>query len=147
MTRFSGARKFAAKWTTSIDGTKHPSKGEADWWNGLVLLQRAGKIRALELNPRWDVHVARDCPNCRDHGDYIGHIKADAAYDDLDGVRHFDDYKGYEGDTDVSKFKRKFVAARFGVDIAIVGPEAKRAAREKAKRQLKKRALAEHVKT
>lgn len=133
--KFSGARKFRATWTTAADGTRHPSKGQAKWWDRLRLAERVGEIFALEREPRWDVYVAPDCPHCRDHGVYIGFVKGDAAYDDANGVRHFVDYKGGEGETDVSKFKRKFVAARYRVEIELVGPILKQAAKAKAKRE------------
>lgn len=132
--KFSNAPKFRAKWTTAADGTRHPSKGQAAWWDKLVLKARAGLIRALEREPRFDVYIAPDCPYCRDHGVRVGMVKADAAFDDENGVRHVVDFKGGEGETDISKFKRKIVAARFGVEIELDGPEVKRAARAKARK-------------
>lgn len=144
---FGKGRKFKSQWTTSADGTRHPSKGEAAWWDRTKLLERAGEIFRLVQNPRWDIYVARDCPHCRDHGVYIGHVKADAEYDDAAGVRHVVDFKGGEGETELSRLKRKFVAARFGVEIELVGPVLKQAARAKAKRASAKTAFAEHAKT
>lgn len=132
---FGKARKFRSTWTTSADGTKHPSRGEAKWWDELRLLERSKQIFRLVQSPRWDVYVARDCPYCRDHGVYLGHVKADAEYDDDAGAHHFVDFKGGEGETAISAFKRKFVAARFGADIELVGPYLKQAARAKAKRE------------
>lgn len=148
---FGKAPKFRAQWTRSSDGSNHPSKGEAKWWDDMRLRERAGMIFRLIANPRWDIYVARDCPHCRDHGVYIGHVKADAEYDDADGVRHWVDFKGGEGETELSKLKRKFVAARFGVEIELVGPVLKQAARAKAKREraktLTNSALAERRQT
>lgn len=145
--KLTKARKFGSTWTTSSDGTRHPSKGEATWWDKLRLLERAKQIFRLVQSPRWDVYIARDCAHCRDHGVYIGHVKADAEYDDAEGVHHFVDYKGGEGETAISVFKRKFVAARFGHDIEVVGPVLKQAARAKAKRDAAKTALAERRKS
>jgi hypothetical protein len=145
--QFGGGRKFKSQWTTSGDGTKHPSKGEAEWWNGLRLLERAGEIFRLTQNPRWPMYVARDCPYCRDHGELIGYVYGDAEYDDKAGVHHFADFKGGEGETALSKLKRKFVKARFGVDIELVGPVMKQAARAKAKRAAAKTAFAERGKS
>lgn len=129
--KFGGGRKFKSQWTPSGDGTKHPSKGEAKWWDLMRLRERAGEISRLLQNPRWPMYVARDCPHCRDSA----------------GVHHFADFKGGEGETALSKLKRKFVAARFGVDIELVGPVLKQAARAKAKRAAAKTAFAERGKS
>lgn len=143
--RFSKAPKFRATWTTAADGTRHPSKGEANWWNELRLLERAGEIFRLAQNPRFEMRVARDCPHCRDHGELLGYVYADAEYDDAAGVRHIVDFKGGEGETDLSRLKRKFVGLRHGVDIELVGPVLKQAARAKAKRNAAKSAFAERA--
>lgn len=145
--KFGGGRKFRATWTKDADGVSHPSKGEAEWWDRLKLRERAGEIRALERRPKFEVRIAHDCQYCRDHGEKIGFIEADAAYDDRDGARHVVDYKGGEGETPLSRFKRRFVLARFKVDIEIVGPAVKQAARHKAKKDAEKQALAQRGKS
>jgi hypothetical protein len=127
----AGGRRFKARWTKSADGSNHPSKGEAAWWDRMRLKARAGLIGALEGEPRFDIYIARDCPNCRANGIYVGFAKLDAAFDDEQGRRRYQDYKGREGETPLSKLKRKIVEARFGINVELVGEDADKAARAK----------------
>ncbi len=132
--KFGGkGRKFRARWTKSSDGSNHPSAGEAMWWDRMLLLQRAKQIFNLVGEPRFDIYIAKDCPHCRDHGEYVGFVKLDAEFDDDDGVHRYQDFKGVEGETPLSKFKRRVVEARYGVSVEVVGPAVKRAAEIKRK--------------
>ena len=130
---FSGARKFKAKWTKSVDDSNHPSGAEAKWWDRMLLKQRAGLVFRLIGKPSFPVYIARDCPHCRDHGELIGRVELDGEFDDADGVHHYVDYKGREGETPISKFKRRFVEARFGINVELEGDGAKRSAKKPAR--------------
>lgn len=52
-----GRFPVAAKSARTIDGVVFDSKGESIRYTQLRLLQRAGKIRDLELQPSWDVMI------------------------------------------------------------------------------------------
>lgn len=140
-------RKFKAKWTKDAEGGNHPSGGEAKGFDMMRLRERAGEIFNLKASPRFDVYVAKDCPHCRAHGTYVGHVKADWEYDDADGVHHIEDWKEREGETALSRFKRRFVLAGFGIEIKLVGPGAKQAAQIKLGRKAKKAPVADLLET
>lgn len=152
MAGFSKRRKFTAQWTPDRRGVKHPSKGEAEWTNGLYDREERGEIRDLNLWPKWTITL-------RDHatGEPIDvcDVKGDASFFDVaEGRVRFFDYKADEGNTDVSVLKRKLVRVVLGVDLELAGParakqvraEAKKAwdklAREQARATKKKRAKA-----
>ena len=64
---------------TELDGEMFDSAGEARWYAGLKLLQKAGKIRLLERQSKFELHV---------NGQLIGHYIADATWvDDAKGKR------------------------------------------------------------
>ena len=129
--RFQSRPRFSAKRTPDCDGVVHASKGQAAWFSTLKQRARAGQIADLELEPAFSIKVARDCPYCAEHGHVVGVAKADARFVE-NGLVRVKDYKGVEGDTPLSRFKRRLVRAMFGVDIEIEGP-----ARELADRRLR----------
>ena len=47
--------KYHNKKTYTSDGTLHDSRHEAERWSELLLLQRAGKIRDLERQVRFEL--------------------------------------------------------------------------------------------
>jgi hypothetical protein len=110
----------------------HASKGQAEFFDRLRLRLRAGEISHLELEPAFEIRI---------NGEVVCTVKADASYfDEREGRRHTIDYKGVEGDTPVSRLKRKLVKAAHGVDIEIVGPAAELKAR-KARKAASNRAM------
>lgn len=55
--RGGGAHKFGAKRTTCQSGHSHPSKAEARHCDDLHLLERAGEITHLTMQPKFPVHI------------------------------------------------------------------------------------------
>jgi hypothetical protein len=90
---------------TVVDGITFDSKKEAKRYTQLILEERIGAIRLLELQPRFDVVV---------NGKKICYYKADFAYY-RDGVRIIEDVKGKK--TDVYILKKKLVEAIYGITI------------------------------
>jgi hypothetical protein len=123
--KFNGRRKFKAKWTEDSAGVKHRSAGEARWYDRLRLREKAGEISHLVLEPAWDITI---------NGEHICKVSADASYfDEAEGKRHTVDFKGIEGETPLSKLKRKLVKAQHGVEIEVVGPAKAREDRKREK--------------
>lgn len=53
----AGGHKYRAVRTTCGAGHSHPSKAEAKRCDELHLLQRAGEITHLELQPKFPIHI------------------------------------------------------------------------------------------
>ncbi len=87
---------------TEVDGVTFASKREAKYYTDLKLLERAGEIRQLELQPRF---------KCVIDGKKICTYVADFAFREKDGRYRVLDVKGVE--TPVFKIKRKLVEALF----------------------------------
>lgn len=90
---------------TEVDGIRFASKREAHRYTELKLLERAGKISALRLQPAFPLDV---------NGVPVCHYRADFAYVE-NGRRVVEDSKGYR--TDVYKIKRALMKAIHGVEI------------------------------
>lgn len=93
---------------TELDGIKFDSKGEANHYAGLKLLERAGVIQNLKLQPRFTL---------QDSFIYNGHKirKIEYVADFLyikDGQTIVEDYKGMK--TQVYRLKRKMFLKRYG---------------------------------
>lgn len=126
---FSRGPKFKATRTPDSAGVMHASKGQAAWFDKLRLRQRAGEITELELEPAFPILI---------NGTEVCVVKADARFFDVVEQRcRVVDYKGVEGDTPVSRLKRRLVAAAYGVEIEITGPA--KARQETHKRQAAER--------
>src|SRR5579859_5392531 len=91
---------------TTIDNIRFDSAKEAKRYEQLKLLQAAGEIRNLELQPRYDLVVNRQ---------KIGFYKADFRYHDMNGEKIIEDVKGVR--TPVYRLKKKLVKAIYGIDI------------------------------
>lgn len=138
------ARRRSPKPTPDKRGRMHPTEQEAQWFDGLIDREDRGEIADLHAEPNYNaliVPIAKLCPACLAHAVSIGVVKADAIY--IDGDRHggryqIDDFKGWMGDTPLSRFKRKLAMALYQIDIRIVGPTADAKARKKAKRALER---------
>lgn len=91
---------------TEVDGITFDSKREAARYMELVLLERAGEISRLELQPKYD---------CVVNGKKICTYKADFRYFDANGSV-VEDVKGMK--TPVYRLKKKLVEALYpGVTI------------------------------
>ena len=88
-----------------IDGIKFDSKKEGARYNQLKLLERAGKIKDLKLQPRFDL-IINDCK--------CGFYKADFDYVE-NGKRVIEDVKGMK--TPVYNLKKKLIKAIYGIEI------------------------------
>lgn len=112
--------KYRAKQTT-VDGVRFDSKAEARRYRELWLLQRAGEITDLEIQPEYPlccggkpVLIRSDgYPNGR-KAKYI----ADFRYRDKVGEVIVEDVKGM--DTPLSRLKRALVEAEHEVRVKIV---------------------------
>ena len=91
---------------TEVDGIMFDSKREAARYMELMLLQKAGEISRLELQPKYD---------CVVNGHKICNYKADFRYFNANGSV-VEDVKGMK--TPVYRLKKKLVEALFpGVTI------------------------------
>jgi hypothetical protein len=92
---------------TEVDGITFASKSEARRYAELKLLERAGAIYDLTLQPRFDLSV---------NGVKIGTYVAD--FRDVDGETHeilVEDVKGVR--TPVYRLKAKLVKALYGIAV------------------------------
>lgn len=95
---------------TTIDGITFDSKAEANRYALLKLREKAGEVYEVELQKPFILSV---------EGRVIGTYRADFAYYDATIKRNrVEDVKGT--DTPLSKWKRKHVAAQYGVEVEIV---------------------------
>ena len=100
------APKYHAK-PTEVDGIKFDSKKEAKRYKDLLLLQKAGKITDLKLQP-----VIR----CVVNGELVCKYIADFFYIDRETFKEvYLDVKGYR--TPIYRLKKKLVFACLGISI------------------------------
>ena len=103
------ASKYNAK-PTVVDGIRFMSKAEARRYGELKLLERAGHITELVLQPRYDLHV---------DGVKIGEYRGDFLYISLPSYELItEDVKGY--DLPLGRWKRKHLKAEYGIDVVVV---------------------------
>lgn len=104
--------KFSAK-RTVIAGHSFASKAEGARYADLVLLEAAGKIVKLDLQPRFPLVV---------NGIALGHYTADFRYLDvnlpIDRNVIVEDVKGY--DTRDGKLRRRLAEALHGIRVTLV---------------------------
>lgn len=96
--------KFRAQ-KTVIDGHTFASKKEGSRYSILKLLEKAGEIQDLKLQPEWKIEI-NGIPICR----YI----ADFTYTQ-NGVKIVEDVKGFR--TKEYRLKRKLLKAVHGITI------------------------------
>jgi hypothetical protein len=102
-------RKYRNK-PCEIDGIRFDSQAEGRRYEQLKLLERAGEIREITLQPKFPIVV---------NGRKIGRYTADFAYfDRLTGKRVYEDVKGVK--TQVYKLRKKLVEALHDVTITEV---------------------------
>ena len=100
---------------TMVDGIRFDSKREAEHYQDLRLMAKAGVIRDLHLQPCYALIIVSTT------GEYhiVGEYRADFQFFDIEQNRvRVQDIKGV--DTPLSRLKRKIVKARDGIDVEIV---------------------------
>lgn len=109
-------RVRGTKRTTTADGITHDSKTEAQRWEELKLMQKAGEICGLKRQVSIGL-IGRDGPIMTDSGKQQRVYKADFVYvDNKLGITVIEDRKGHE--TDVFNLKKAILAAQ-GMEIHI----------------------------
>lgn len=103
-----GARKYRNV-PTIVDGIRFDSKAEARRYGDLKLLERAGEIRDLRLQPRYPLTV---------NGVKVCEYRADFAYLDRTGTPITEDVKGVS--TKDFIIKAKLFKALLGRDVVLV---------------------------
>lgn len=111
---------------TEIDGIAFASKAEARRYVELKLLERAGEIWDLELQPRFPLLVPATTGTIRgalqaEAGTFdgrIGEYRGDFAYQDTRG-RIVEDVKGFK--TALYRWKKKHVEKQYGIQIQEIG--------------------------
>ena len=108
--KFTTRSKYGAQKTT-VDGIEFDSKAEARRYGELRLLERAGKIKNLERQVRYDLEI---------NGVKIGFYKADFRYWDQGSSQQVvEDVKGMR--TPVFAIKAKLMKALHRVEIVEIG--------------------------
>ena len=100
---------------TEVDGIRFASKAEARRYGELKLLEKAGKISDLELQPRFELSVRRTlCAPVK-----LGHYVADFRYFDREAGQYVtEDVKGLK--TPMYRWKKRHVEAQYGIAITEV---------------------------
>jgi hypothetical protein len=107
--------KFSSVMTT-VDGIKFRSKAEARRYGELKLLEKAGEIKDLELQPRYPLHVGGFGIY---RGTHIGDYLADFRYrEGPKGLLRIEDVKGVK--TALYRWKKKHVEAQYGITVTEV---------------------------
>lgn len=117
--------KYGAK-SETVEGVRFASRAEARRYQELRLLEKAGEIESLELQPRFPLKTQLTTGTMHgafraiaDNFPVIGEYRGDFRYFDLRGRGWIvEDVKGL--DTPLSRWKRKHVAAQYGVIVEIV---------------------------
>lgn len=100
--------KFGNRWT-EVDGIKFQSQAEATRYSELRLLEKAGLISGLELQPRYNIHV---------NGHHVCQYRGDFRYVDEFGKTVVEDVKSKHTRTlPVYSLKKKLMKAVYGIDI------------------------------
>jgi hypothetical protein len=94
---------------TEVDGFVFDSRREAARYRELKLLEQAGKIFNLTLQPRYNMML---------NGKRLGFYKADFQYITQSGAVITEDVKGVR--TAVYRLKKKIVEAQYGITITEV---------------------------
>lgn len=106
---------------TVVDGVRFSSKAEARRYQELTLLERAGQIKELELQPKFPLYVAHQ------RGGELHQVCtyiADFRYrEGPRGVLVIEDVKGCK--TPVYRLKKKMFENQYGLAITEIGRPAK----------------------
>lgn len=116
---------------TEVDGVSFASKAEAHRYAELRLLEKAGKIESLELQPVFVLHAPLTTGTVRGALNatalpVIGKARMDFKYFRLDPPTGWviEDFKGY--DNALSRWKRKHTEAQYGITVVLVGQQQRR---------------------
>lgn len=106
------ASKYQNKKTLHL-GIQFDSRKEANRYQELLYMERAGLIRNIELQPRYDIIV---------NGKKCGFYKADFRYENKNtGEIVVEDVKGGDATkTPVYQLKKKLIKALYDIDIVEV---------------------------
>ena len=104
---------------TTVDGISFPSKKEARRYQELRLLEKAGEIRELELQPKFPLYVPAQLGTSRVV--QIGVYKADFRYrSGPRGVLVIEDVKSAGTKTTAYRLRKRMVEAIYGIQISEV---------------------------
>lgn len=120
--------KYGAK-PTIVDGIRFHSMKEAQRYQELVLCQKAGEIRGLQLQPRFVLHAALTLADISRERDPVklGEYRGDFIYEERCAPRGgpsamrrewrqvVEDVKGFK--TPLYRWKKKHVEAQYGITI------------------------------
>lgn len=96
-----------------VDGVRFASKAEARRYGELKMLEKAGEIKELELQPKFPLYAVRASNGeVIKVADYYG----DFRYRDRVGAVVVEDVKGYSKEP-YYRMKRRFVEAQYGIEI------------------------------
>lgn len=120
------AHKYGAK-PTVVDGIRFASQKEARRYQELKLLERAGEVRDIELQPVYELDVIGGF--VKDVRRTIGKYKADFRYRGrvricgeneitLEWRQIVEDVKGFK--TPLYRWKKKHVEAQYGITVVEV---------------------------
>lgn len=94
---------------TKVNGLEFASQKEAQRYSDLLILERAGRIRDLELQPRFPLRV---------NDELIAHYVADFRYRDQENEPHVEDVKSdYTRKLPLYRIKYKLMKAIYGITI------------------------------
>lgn len=99
---------------TVFDGVTFASKKEARRYQELKLLERAGEITGLELQPKWPL-VVNGVGIAKYHGDFA--YRDNKHRMEINGKLIVEDVKSTATKTPVYKLKKKLMKAIYGIDI------------------------------
>jgi hypothetical protein len=92
---------------TVVDGIRFHSKKEAARYGQLKMLEKAGKIQGLCLQPEYTLHAG-------DGDTKLGVYRADFEYAE-NGQHIVEDVKGFK--TPLYRWKKKHVEAQYGIEV------------------------------
>ena len=119
--------KYGAK-PTIVDGIRFASKAEARRYGELKLLEKAGEIEDLELQPSFSLHAASTTGQFREavkaaagtRNTLVGHYRADFGYVDYKRGRIVEDVKSPGTKTALYRWKKKHVQVQYGIEVVEV---------------------------
>jgi len=111
----SRPHKYGAKPKT-VDGIRFASTKEATRYQELKLLEKAGLIRNVVLQPRFVLWAWTQEPADAEHmPPTVGYYNADFMYLTEAGEQVIEDVKGFK--TPLYKWKKRHVEAQYGIQI------------------------------
>jgi hypothetical protein len=105
------AHKYGAK-AVVIDGIRFASQAEGRRYGELKMLEKAGEISELQLQPRYGLNAGNN------RRVLVGEYRADFFYVDRDGDPVVEDVKGFK--TSLYRWKKKHFEAQYGIEITEV---------------------------